>query len=296
MKYIITGSLGHISLPVTQQLIAAGHDVTVISSGQSKKAEIEALGARAAIGSVSDVAFLAATFKDADVAYLMVPSSFAIPDYAKFQHEVVDNYISALEGSNISKVVLLSSIGAHLRQGAGPIDALGYLEERLLTLPQITSKFLRPSYFYYNLFSQAGLLKTAGILGSNFGGTGEKLVLVHTDDIARVAIKYLLNPEFESGSVAYISSGEHDPSEIATVLSTAVGKDGAPWVTFTDEEAYGGMVAGGLSEGFAALYTTMGKALRDGRMQEDYWKNQPERGKVTLEDFAKEFASVYQAS
>jgi hypothetical protein len=32
MKYIITGSLGNISLPITKNLVAAGKDVTVISS------------------------------------------------------------------------------------------------------------------------------------------------------------------------------------------------------------------------------------------------------------------------
>lgn len=45
MKYVITGSLGNISKPLTQKLIAAGHQVTVISSKADKIAEIEAIGA-----------------------------------------------------------------------------------------------------------------------------------------------------------------------------------------------------------------------------------------------------------
>jgi nucleoside-diphosphate-sugar epimerase len=31
MKIIVTGSTGNISKPLTQKLVAAGHDVTVIS-------------------------------------------------------------------------------------------------------------------------------------------------------------------------------------------------------------------------------------------------------------------------
>lgn len=37
MKIIITGSLGNVASPLTQQLIAEGHDITVVSSNESKK-------------------------------------------------------------------------------------------------------------------------------------------------------------------------------------------------------------------------------------------------------------------
>ncbi|WP_138480676.1 NmrA family NAD(P)-binding protein [Dyadobacter bucti] len=297
MKYIITGSLGNISLPVTKALTGAGHDVTVISSSQDKKAEIESLGAHAAIGSATDATFLKETFKDADVAYLMIPSSFSIPDYGKFQQEVADNYIQALEGSNIKHVVLLSSVGAHLRKGAGPIDALGYLEERLLTLPGLHLKFLRPSYFFTNLYSLAGMIKHAGIAGNNFGDTDEKLVLVHTDDIATVAIENLLSLSFTGNSITYIASDEVHPNEIATVLGNAVEKENTPWITFSDEQALEGMLGAGLNQSFASMYLAMGQAIRSGKLQEDYWKNRPETlGNYKLENFAKDFAAVYQHS
>lgn len=46
MKIIITGSLGNISKPLTQKLVQEGHQVTVISSSDDKKAEIESLSSR----------------------------------------------------------------------------------------------------------------------------------------------------------------------------------------------------------------------------------------------------------
>jgi uncharacterized protein YbjT (DUF2867 family) len=52
MKITITGSLGNISKPLTQELVEKGHSVTVISSNPEKQKEIEALGAAAAIGSL----------------------------------------------------------------------------------------------------------------------------------------------------------------------------------------------------------------------------------------------------
>jgi uncharacterized protein YbjT (DUF2867 family) len=292
MKYIITGSLGHISLPVTKNLVNAGHEVTVISSSADKKAEIESLGAKAEIGSVTDLTFLKSAFSNAEVAYLMIPSSFSLDDYAAFQIEVADKYIEALKGSGIKHVVLLSSIGAHLRKGAGPIDGLGYLEEKLLALPGLHLDFLRPSYFFNNLYSQAGLIEQAGIAGSNFGDTDEKLVLTHTDDIAEVATAHLLHP-LDGHNITYIASDERHPTEIASVLGKAAGKNNIPWITFSDEQAYESMRSAGLNESFATLYLEMGQALRNGTMQEDYWKNHPNRlGTYKLEDFARDFAAV----
>lgn len=296
MKYIITGSLGNISLPVTQNLIAAGHAVTVLSSNPAKKAQIENLGATAAIGSVQDLDFLQSAFKGADVAYLMIPSDFSLEDYAAFQIEVADQYIQAIEATGIKNIVLLSSIGAHLRKGAGPIDALGYLEEKLAAVPGLHVKILRPSYFFNNLYAQIGLIKNAGIAGSNFGDTDEKLVLTDTDDIAKIATEQLLAPFTEAQTITYISSDERHPSEIAAVLGAAVGKEGTPWIAFSDEDAYNGLLQAGLNESFATLYRDMGQALRNGTMQEDYWKtNTSVKGTFKLEDFAKRFAGAYQA-
>jgi uncharacterized protein YbjT (DUF2867 family) len=73
MKIIVTGSLGHIGKPLTQELAQNGHLVTVISSNPEKQRDIEALGAAAAIGSLEDVIFLTQTFTGADAVYTMVP-------------------------------------------------------------------------------------------------------------------------------------------------------------------------------------------------------------------------------
>src|SRR6187455_1725069 len=114
MKYVITGSLGNISKPLTKKLVAAGHDVTVISSQESKKAEIEALGAKAAIGSVQDEAFLTNTFTGADAVYAMVPPSFAAADWKGYIGDTGKIYAKAITASGVQHVVSLSSIGAHM--------------------------------------------------------------------------------------------------------------------------------------------------------------------------------------
>jgi uncharacterized protein YbjT (DUF2867 family) len=297
MKYVITGSLGNISKPLTTKLLSAGHDVTVITSKEANRSAIEDMSAKAAVGSVEDALFIRSTFAGADAVYLMIPPNWGVTDWFAYQQQVADNYVAAIIENDIKYVVELSSIGAHMRKGAGPIDGLGYLEEQLDDLKDTKVKFLRPSYFFTNLLSMIPLIKGMNIMGSNFGDTDEKLVLVHPSDIADIAFEELNSLSFNGHSVRYIASDERHPSEIAEALSTAAGKPGTPWVTFSDEQSLQGMQAAGLSRVIAEGYTTMGAAIRNGAIQEDYWKNKPTTlGKIKLADFAKEFAAAYAAN
>ncbi|MBY0435188.1 MAG: NAD(P)H-binding protein [Cyclobacteriaceae bacterium] len=296
MKYVITGSIGHISKPVTKKLIEAGHSVTVITSNTERVKYIEALGAKAAVGSVQDTAFITSAFAGADAVYLMVPPNWALTgEWLTYQQKVVHNYIDSIKSNGVKNVVLLSSIGAHLRKGAGPVDGLGYAEEKLAELKDVNVKVLRPSYFYYNLFGMLPLIKNMNIVGSNFGSTDEKLVMVHTNDIADVVAEEFLGLKFKGYSIRYIASDERHPKEIAEVLGKAVGKPGTPWVEFKDADALNGMLQSGLSQTIANGYMELGAGIRNGKVQEDYWKNRPATlGKIKLEDFAKEFAGAFQ--
>jgi uncharacterized protein YbjT (DUF2867 family) len=295
MNYVITGSIGHISKPIVNALVAANHQVTVLTSKTERVADIESLGATAKVGSVEDAAFITSAFAGADAVYLMIPPKWKTDNWFGYQQTVANNYVNAITANNIKYVVQLSSIGAHMRKGAGPIDGLGYLEEQLLGLQNVNTIALRPSYFFYNLFSQIGLVKQAGIFGANYGGTNEKLILVDTNDIAAVAAEKLLDLSFSGFTTQYIASDEVSTDDIAKVLGEAIGKPGTPWVTFTDEQALQGMLGAGLDAEIANGYATMGAAIRSGAIQEDYWKNRPTLGKYKLADFAKAFAAAYNA-
>ena len=189
---------------------------------------------------------------------------------------------------------MLSSIGAHMGNGAGPVDGLADYEGLLRELTNVNVKVLRPSYFMYNLFGMIPMINTMQIMGGNFGGTDEKLVLVHTDDIAAAAAEELQALNFKDYSVRYVASDERSTDEIAALLSAAIDQPGIPWVVFSDEQALAGMKQAGLTETMAEAYTTMGNALREGKMQEDYWKNRPTLSPAKLEDFAKAFAAAYK--
>ena len=296
MQYVITGSLGNISKPLAERLVAAGHNVKVISSKADKVSQIEAIGAKAAIGSVEDIFFLTNTFTGADAVYTMVPPNFGSDNWKKYIAGIGENYAAAIKASGVKNVVNLSSIGAHMADSCGPVSGLFFVEKALNALPDVNVKHLRPGFFYPNFLANMGMIKHMGIMGGNYG-EGTKLVLVHPDDIAEAAAEELLGLSFSGKSVRYITSDEKTTGEVAAILGKAIGKPELPWINFKDEDTVAGMIRGGLSQEIAENYAEMGAAMRSGEMASDYTLHRPSVfGKTKLEAFAPVFAAIYSQS
>lgn len=296
MKFVVTGSLGNISKPLAEKLVAAGHQVTIISSKADKTAQIEALGASAAIGSVDDVVFLTQTFTGADAVYTMVPPNFGADNWKKYIADIGENYAEAIHAAGVKNVVNLSSMGAHMPEGCGPVSGLFFVEKAMNVLEGVNVKHLRPGFFYTNFLANVGMVKHMGIIGGNYGENA-KLVLVHPSDIAEVAAEEIQGLKFKGKSIRYIVSDEKTTNEVASILGKAIGKPELPWINFKDEETLGGMLQAGVPEEIAKNYAEMGATMRSGEMDSDYLKNKPTIfGKTKFEAFAPVFAAVYTQS
>jgi len=294
MKYVLSGSLGHINKPLAQQLIAAGHQVTIISSNAERQAAITALGADAAIGSVEDTVFLSDVFAGADAVFTLIPPAHNPEHWKESIHGIGKNFAAAIKTSGVKKVVNLSSIGAHMPDGCGPVSGLHFAEQELNKLNGVDIKHLRPGFFYTNLLTAIGMIKHAGIYGNNYGA-GNPIVLTHPNDIAKVAAEELLNLDFTGHSIRYVASDERTSTEITSALGAPIGKPNLPYVEFTDEQSLNGMLQAGLPKEIAVNYAEMGSAARSGEMFADYKKHPVELGATKLEDFAKDFATAYSA-
>jgi uncharacterized protein YbjT (DUF2867 family) len=294
MKITVTGSLGNISKPLTTQLVKAGHQVTVISSSADKAEAITALGAIPVIGSVDDIAFLTGAFKGADIIYTMIPNNFSAANYRQYIGGVGKNYAEAIKAAGVTKVVNLSSIGAHIDGGTGPISGIHDVEQIYKQLDGVAIKHLRPAFFYTNLLANIDMIKHLGFLGANYGDNS-RVVLVHPNDIAEVAAEELQS-DFTGTSIRYISSDDRTTNEIASVLGAAIGKPDLKWVDFTDEQALQGIQQAGLPAEIARNYVEMGTAVKSAILWEDYDKHKSTQfGQTKLEDFAAEFAEKFNA-
>lgn len=299
MNIVLTGSIGNIGKPLTEELVQKGHSVTVITSTTERVSAIEMLGAKAAVGNMFDVDFLTKTFEGADIVYLMETMEAVgdlfdksidfIGEISRIGH----NYKKAVERSGVQKIIHLSSIGAHTDKGTGIIVFHYDVEQILRQLPEaISIKFIRPVGIYFNLFSMITGIRNKGAIVSNWGGD-KKEPWVSPLDIAETIAEEFEKP-FEGRSVRYVASDEVSPNEIAKALGEAIAKPDLQWQIIPDEELFNHWVNIGFNEQVARGFVETQAAQGSGILYEDYYQQKPVLGKIKLADFAKEFAAAYQ--
>jgi uncharacterized protein YbjT (DUF2867 family) len=298
MKIVLTGSLGNIGKPLATELVQKGHSVTVISSNKERVPAIEALGAKALIGSMFDVDFLSEAFHGADIVYLMETMEAAGDmfnksiDFIATISQIGLNYKKAVERSGVKKVIHLSSIGAHTNKNIGILLFHHNVEKTLRELPEdISIKFIRPVGFYINMLSFINTITVKGAIISNYGGD-KKEPWVSPLDIADAIAEEMEKP-FKEITVRYVASDEVSPNEIAKELGAAIGKPGLEWHVIPDQQLLENWLSIGfnvqVAHGFVELQASQGT----GELYEDYYRHRPELGKVKLAEFAKEFAKAY---
>jgi uncharacterized protein YbjT (DUF2867 family) len=286
MNIVITGSLGNISQPLTKELLQKGHAVTLVSSKPEKQPAIEALGATAAIGSIEDGPFVAATFAGAEAVYCMIPFNLAAADQGAYFRQVRQNYLQAIQQAGIRRVVLLSGWTAGV---LGPAS----IENAFNELAGVGTTHLRPAYFYSNFYGLLPMILEQGHIAANFGGE-DSIVLVSPLDIAAAAAEELETP-LTGHTVRYVASEEMSCQQAARILGTAIGKPDLPWVTITDQQMQQGLQLAGLPPQLAASIVTMQAGIHSGVVVEQYRRHRPVLGQVKLINFAKEFAAAYAA-
>jgi uncharacterized protein YbjT (DUF2867 family) len=296
MKIIITGSLGNISKPLTIELLQNGHRVTVISSNPQKQKDIEALGAKAAIGSLESVDFLTATFAGADAVYCMIPPNNYFNhdlDLLTYYSTVAANYFKAIEATAVRSVVYLSSVGAHLKHDSGIIIVHHAGEEIMSRLSSdVAISFMRPVGFYYNLLGFVNVIKQKGLIEANYGAD-EHLVWVSPIDIA-AAVAEELTTILAGRKIRYVVSDELSGNETASILGEAIGKPGLKWKLIPGEQWLADLKRIGMNSSIAAGLVEMFESQHNGLLTEDYYLNKPaSSGKVKMKDFAKQFAIIF---
>jgi uncharacterized protein YbjT (DUF2867 family) len=297
MKIIVTGSLGHIGKPLTVELVQKGHVVTVISSKAERKKEIEAIGANAAIGTMEDGDFLTATFKGADVVYVMETLGKGTEAFFDQNLDVIatitqigNNYKQAIQQSGVKRVVHLSSIGAD--KGAGLLRFHYNVENLLNQLAgDVSIKFMRPVGFFYTMLAFIQTIKAEGAIINNYGGDNRE-PWVSPLDIAAVIAEEIEQP-FDGRKIRYIASDEVSTNEVAKILGEAIGKPDLRWIVIPDEQLLNGLLAAGMNPQTAKGFIEMNATRRSGVLYDDYHRNKPKLGKDKLKDFAKDFAAAF---
>ncbi|HEV2479174.1 MAG TPA: NAD(P)H-binding protein [Puia sp.] len=294
MKIVVTGSLGHISKPLAQELIQKGHAVTVVTSKAERKGEIEGLGAIAAVGKAQDADFLTTTFAGADLVYTMIPpGNIADPNFDIYAEvrTLAESYRKALAAAGTKRVIHLSSIGAHTDKGNGLLKLHYLAETTLKQLPaDVHLTFMRPTGFYYNLLAYIPMIKQQGLIAANYG-QDDWCIWVAPVDIATAIVEEIEKPAKDSPFIRYVASDELTCSETAHILGQAIGKPDLQWIKIPNQQMLDALIARGMPRDFAEGMVEM---YANRNMYEDYFNHRPVPGKTRVTQFAKDFAAVYQ--
>lgn len=294
--YAIIGATGHIGSKIAANLLTKGETVRLISRDAARLQQYTIRGAEAAVGDVADAAFLTAAFRGATAVFTMIPPSNQARNFRAYQEIVGASIATAIVTADVKHVVNLSSQGAELPRGTGPIVGLHEQEARLNALPRVSILHLRSTYFMENLLASIPLIHERGIAGSAVRGD-LKFAMIATQDIADRASEHLLARHF-SGTSYVDLLGQRDLSlqEAFTVIGRRIGMTRLNYVQFGYDDAAKAMIAMGISASFAALIIEMSMALNAGLFAVNRPRNADNTTPTTIEAFATLFADAYAAA
>lgn len=246
----ITGASGNTGSVLAAELLNQGVKVRAIGRSEERLRALKDKGAEICIGDQADQAFLTRAFSGADAAYLLLPPKMDAPDLRAFQTNLTSAAVSALKSAKVGKVVLLSSFGAELESGTGPILGLHEAEKQLGNIPHLDAIFLRAGSFMENTLMMLSMIKSRGIMGGP-GAGDQKMSFVATRDIGAYAATVLSAPNFTGHIVHDLYGDQLTYNDIAAILAKKLAMPALKYVQFPADQAVGAMVGMGMSKSMA---------------------------------------------
>ena len=284
--FAILGASGHTGSVVARSLIAAGKKVRVLVRDPSK---IAGLGAEVVVGHAERAADLDASFAGAEGAYVLFPPDSASNDFAARNRALADAYATALTKAKVPHVVMLSSVGAQLPSGAGPISTLHYAEEKLGALQGTRATFLRAAYFMENLGGMLGAMKEQGVLPVFSQHLAHAFPMIATKDIGEAAARALLETPKRNEIIELVGPKDTSYADAARAFGAALGKT-VTAVSVPYEAIVPTLTGFGMSAHMAGLYREMSEGFDAGRIGYD-GKGRRVSGRIDVEAFAKSFVA-----
>jgi uncharacterized protein YbjT (DUF2867 family) len=221
--YAIVGVTGNTGGIVARTLLARGAPVRAVVRDPAKGRAWEGLGAEVAVADLADAASLAAAFAGARAAYVLNPPAYTMPDIFARAEALAGSILEAVRKSGLEKLVVLSSVGAHLASGNGNIRTNGTFE-RVLGVLGRSVVFLRPAYFMENWAWVAAAAANEGVLPSFLSPLDRGIPMASAADIGRVAAQVLLDGDTAARVIELAGPRDCSPNDAAAAFTRALGR------------------------------------------------------------------------
>ncbi len=284
----IVGATGNTGSAAAATLLARGEKVRAVGRRPERLQKLAKQGAEIFTGDVLDTAAMTKAFTGAQAVYLMIPPDFTQADFRSYQARVADSLARAIEAAGVTHAVTLSSVGAHLPEGAGPISGLHHFEQRINQVRGLNVLHLRPGYFFENFLMQIGAIRQFGMMGGSMRGD-LAVAMIATRDIGIRAAEELARRSF-TGQQTRELLGPRNVSlaEAATILGKAIGKPDLRYQQMPYEQFESILTQTGLTLDGARLINEMYRAFNEGHVVAQEKRGPENTTPTTLEQWATE--------
>ena len=288
--YVILGASGNTGSIIADFLLSQGEKVRVVARDVGRLHRFVRKGAEAFTADLSDAAALAKAFSGARAAYLMLPPVTSRED----QERVSDAIANAVKESGLRYAVHLSSYGAHVPEGTGPVAGLHSSEQKLNAIRGLNVLHLRAAYFMENNLAAIGMIHGMGMVGGALL-PDMKLPMIATRDVGDYAARRLLDLDF-SGKQTRELLGQRDLSmaEVTAAIGRGIGKPDLRYVQFPYDQVQQVLRQMVIPPQTAALYIEMYKVINAGVLVAQEPRSPENSTPTSFEEFVRDvFAAAY---
>jgi uncharacterized protein YbjT (DUF2867 family) len=258
--YVILGASGNTGSIIADSLVSKGKKVRVVGRDAGRLQRFVRKGAEVFTADLSDAAALTKALSGARAAYLMLPPITSRED----QERESDAIAKAVKESGLGYALHLSSYGAHVPQGTGPVTGLHSSEQKLNAISGLNVLHLRPVYFMENNLAAIDMIQGMDMFGHALL-PDLKIPMIATSDVGEYAARRILDLDF-SGKQTRELLGERElkMTEVTAVIGRAIGKPDLRYVQFSYDQMQQGLMQMGFSPKKAAVYIEMFTAVNTG--------------------------------
>ncbi len=219
--YSVMGITGQVGGAAARTLLAGGHAVRGIARDPAKAADWASRGVTLATADQTDPVALANALRGTDAAFVMLPPLFVQTPGSPEARPLIDALRQAVADAGVPRVVVLSTVGAHLAQGTGILGALHLLESAMDSLP-IPVTFVRAAWFMENAAWDIQPAFDTGRLNSFLQPVDRPIAMVSVEDVGRVVAETLVTPSTGHCVIELEGPKRYAPIDVAAALQTLV--------------------------------------------------------------------------
>ncbi len=285
MTVAINTPNGTIGRALALQLLDAGTSVRILSRTADKAADLVSRGAELVLGSTDDPAALKALFEGVDAIFWLNPPLLHRDDFFEWSEAAARLGAAAAVEAGVARAVVMSSMGAQLPEGTGPIASAHRVERAFFAaLPDVTA--LRAGFFMENFFGNLPTIASEGRI-YHAAPQAARVPMVSTGDIAAAAFDRLQSADWSG----HHRLGVHGPADLthdeaAALIGEGLGRK-IEAVAVPPAGLEQALLGAGLPPNVASRYREMFEAIHSGLLTVEEPRSAQTTTPTSLTDFAR---------